>query len=97
MTEKYEAVIGLEVHVELDTASKIFCSCPTDFGALPNTNVCPVCMGLPGALPTLNRRAVELAIRAGLATECEIARYTRFDRKKLFLSRFAKGISDISI
>ena len=64
----YEMVIGLEVHVELDTRSKIFCACPTSFAAEPNTQCCPVCMGLPGSLPVLNRRVVELAVSAGLAT-----------------------------
>ena len=64
---KYETVIGLEVHIELLTETKIFCSCPTKFGGEPNTHVCPVCLGLPGTLPTLNRKAVELSVRAGLA------------------------------
>lgn len=79
---EYEAVIGLEVHAELKTASKIFCACRTDFGAPPNTQCCPVCTGHPGALPTLNRRAVELALRAGLALGCTVAELTRFDRKQ---------------
>ncbi len=77
----YEVVIGLEIHVELKTKSKIFCSCPTVFGAAPNTQVCPICLGLPGTLPTLNRQAVEYAVTAGLALDCEIARYSKFDRK----------------
>jgi len=69
---RYEAVIGLEVHVQLATATKIFCGCPVSFGAPPNTNVCPVCLGLPGALPVLSRQAVELAIKAALALNCRI-------------------------
>lgn len=80
----YETVIGLEVHVELATATKIFCGCSTAFGAEPNTQVCPVCAGLPGALPVLNRRVVELAAAVGLATHCEITRRPRFDRKNYF-------------
>src|SRR5580693_1288778 len=68
---RYEPVIGLEVHVQLATATKIFCSCPTSFGAQPNTNVCPVCLGLPGALPVLTRKAVDLAIKAALALNCQ--------------------------
>ena len=68
MIKNYEMVIGLEVHVELKTKTKIFCSCPTDFGAAPNTQCCPVCMGLPGTLPTLNGKVVEYAVKAGLAT-----------------------------
>ena len=67
---RYETVIGLEVHIELLTETKIFCSCPTEFGGEPNTHVCPVCLGLPGTLLTLNKKAVELSVRAGLAAGC---------------------------
>lgn len=81
---KYEAVIGLEVHTELKTDTKIFCSCKTSFGAAPNTNVCPVCLGLPGVLPVLNEKVLEFAVRAGLALNCEIARYSKFDRKNYY-------------
>lgn len=87
----YETVIGLEVHVELKTESKIFCSCSTRFGAEPNTQCCPVCAGLPGALPTLNRRAVELAVTAGLALGCEISPICRMDRKHYFYPDLPKA------
>ena len=90
-TSEYEMVIGLEVHVELKTKTKIFCSCPTDFGAEPNTHVCPVCMGLPGSLPVLNRKVVEYAVKAGLATGCTIARYSKQDRKNYFYPDLPKA------
>ena len=82
--KQYETVIGLEVHVELATKTKIFCGCPTAFGASPNTHTCPVCTGLPGTLPVLNRQVVEYAAAVGIATGCEITRECRFDRKNYF-------------
>src|SRR6184192_3179593 len=89
--EKYELVIGLEVHVQLLTESKIFCSCSTRFGAPPNSNVCPVCLGLPGALPVLNRKAVEFATLAALALNCEIRETSIFARKNYFYPDLPKG------
>jgi aspartyl-tRNA(Asn)/glutamyl-tRNA(Gln) amidotransferase subunit B len=89
--EEYEAVIGLEVHTHLLTNSKLFCGCSSAFGAGPNENVCPVCMGMPGVLPVLNRHAVELAIRAGLAAHCEIAHESVFSRKSYFYPDLPKG------
>ena len=88
---KYEAVIGLEVHAELSTTTKLFCGCPTTFGAEPNTQTCPVCLGLPGVLPVLNERAVEYAVKAGLALKCKIASFSRFDRKNYFYPDLPKA------
>jgi aspartyl-tRNA(Asn)/glutamyl-tRNA(Gln) amidotransferase subunit B len=91
MTHKYEVVIGLEVHAELKTKTKIFCSCPTTFGAEPNTNVCPVCIGLPGTLPVFNKQVLEYAVKTGLALNCHINSYTKFDRKNYFYPDLAKN------
>lgn len=88
---KYETVIGLEVHVQLLTNSKIFCACSTHFGDPPNTNVCPTCLGLPGTLPVLNKRAVELAMRASLALNCTVHEHSRFARKNYFYPDLPKG------
>jgi len=87
----YEVVIGLEVHVELATASKIFCGCTTAFGGAPNTHCCPVCTGMPGTLPVLNRKVVEFTIAAGLATDCNITRNCKFDRKNYFYPDLPKA------
>lgn len=84
MEKQYETVIGLEVHVELSTESKIFCGCSTKFGGAPNTHTCPVCTGLPGALPVLNKQVVEYALALGLAANCQINQYCKFDRKNYF-------------
>src|ERR1700674_3244243 len=89
--DKYEAVIGLGVHVQLSTRTKIFCGCPTSFGAAPNSNTCPVCLGLPGALPVLNGHALALALRASLAIHCEIQPGSRFARKNYFYPDLPKG------
>jgi len=88
---KWETVMGLEVHVELSTKSKIFCSCTTDFGGDPNTHVCPVCSGMPGTLPTLNRTVVEYAMRAGIALNCVITKNCKFDRKNYFYPDLPKA------
>lgn len=88
---RYETVIGLEVHIELATKTKIFCPCTTEFGGAPNTHVCPVCLGLPGTLPVLNGEVVRLAVRAGLAANCEITRLNRFDRKNYFYPDLPKA------
>ena len=87
----YEVVMGLEVHAELATKTKIFCSCPTKFGAAPNTQVCPVCMAMPGTLPVLNEKVVEYAVKAGLATNCEISRNSKNDRKNYYYPDLPKS------
>ena len=84
MAKQYETVIGLEVHVELATKTKIFCSCSTEFGGAPNTHTCPVCTGMPGSLPVLNKQVVEYAMAIGLATNCDITKVCKFDRKNYF-------------
>ncbi|MCI8384261.1 MAG: Asp-tRNA(Asn)/Glu-tRNA(Gln) amidotransferase subunit GatB [Clostridia bacterium] len=89
--EDYEVIIGLEVHAELSTKTKIFCSCPTKFGAEPNTQTCPICMAMPGTLPVLNEKVVEYAVKAGLATNCEISRDSKNDRKNYFYPDLPKA------
>ena len=89
--DNYEVIIGLEVHAELSTKTKIFCSCPTKFGAAPNTQTCPICMGMPGTLPVLNEKVVEYAVKAGLATNCEISRNSKNDRKNYFYPDLPKA------
>ena len=91
MREEYEAVIGLEVHSELSTKTKIFCKCPTKFGASPNTQVCPICTAMPGALPVLNEKVVEYAVKAGIATNCQISRDSKSDRKNYFYPDLPKS------
>jgi len=91
MSEPYEIIIGLEVHVQLLTQSKMFCGCSTQFGAAPNTQTCPVCIGLPGTLPVMNRHALRLSQRAALALNCQIARYTKWDRKNYYYPDLPKG------
>ena len=88
---RYEAVIGLEIHAQLLTATKIFCGCPTQFGSEPNTQTCPVCIGMPGVLPVLNRKVVEYAVRTGIALGCTIASHSRFARKNYFYPDLPKG------
>ena len=89
--EDYEVIIGLEVHSELSTKTKIFCSCPTTFGGSPNKQTCPICMGMPGTLPVLNEKVVEYAVKAGLATNCEISRNSKNDRKNYFYPDLPKA------
>ena len=91
MREDYEVVIGLEVHAELSTKTKIFCNCKTAFGAAPNTQVCPICMAMPGTLPVLNEKVVEYAVKAGIATNCEIERNSKNDRKNYFYPDLPKS------
>ena len=91
MSQPYETIIGLEVHVQLLTRSKLFCGCSTQFGTPPNTQTCPVCIGMPGALPVINRKAIELATKAALALDCRIPSFTKWDRKSYYYPDLPKG------
>lgn len=96
MSKNYETVIGLEVHVELATKTKIFCGCSTAFGGAPNTHTCPVCTGMPGSLPVLNKQVVEYAMAVGLATNCDITQNCKFDRKNYFIQIIHRTIRSLS-
>src|SRR6202040_1695668 len=87
----YRTIIGLEVHVQLLTKTKLFCGCKTTFGAPPNSQVCPVCLGMPGVLPVMNRKAFDLALKAALALDCTIARFTKWDRKNYYYPDLPKN------
>lgn len=91
VSRDYEAVIGIETHVQLNTLTKAFCSCPYNYGSPPNTSVCPVCMGLPGALPVLNSKVIEYAVKVGLALNCKLSWNSKFDRKQYFYPDLPKG------
>src|SRR5256885_4124360 len=91
MPDPYQLVIGLEVHVQLLTRTKLFGGCPNQFGLPPNSATCPVCLGLPGVLPVMNRRAFDLALRAALALNCEVARFTKWDRKNCYYPDLPKN------
>ncbi len=91
MSEPYTIVIGLEVHVQLLTESKMFCGCSTKFGAPPNTQTCPVCIGMPGSLPVMNRKAFELSLKTAVALNCEIPHFTKWDRKNYYYPDLPKG------
>ena len=84
-------IIGLEIHVQLATKTKMFCSCPIDFGGEPNSRVCPVCMGMPGTLPVINKQAVEYSIRLGMAVDCQIPGFTKWDRKSYYYPDLPKN------
>src|SRR5206468_5126281 len=87
----YVATIGLEVHVQLKTRSKMFCACPVEFGAVPNAHTCPVCLGLPGALPVMNHEALRMTVLTGLMLDCDIASISKFDRKNYFYPDMPKN------
>ncbi|MCX7917160.1 MAG: Asp-tRNA(Asn)/Glu-tRNA(Gln) amidotransferase GatCAB subunit B, partial [bacterium] len=89
--EEYEIIIGLEVHVELLTKTKMFCSCSTEFGAEPNSQICPICTGMPGVLPVINKRAIELAIKTGIVFNSNISKFCRFARKNYFYPDLPKN------
>lgn len=91
VSKDYEAVIGIETHVQLNTLTKAFCSCPYNYGSPPNTSVCPICMGLPGALPVLNSKVIEYAVKLGLALNCKLSSNSKFDRKQYFYPDLPKG------
>lgn len=91
IAENFEAVIGIETHVQLSTLTKAFCGCPYNYGSPPNTSVCPICMGLPGALPVLNSKVIEFAVKLGLALNCKLSLNSKFDRKQYFYPDLPKG------
>ena len=91
MSEPFITIIGLEVHVQLLTASKLFCGCSTKFGAPPNTQTCPICIGMPGTLPVMNRAAFELGLKTAVALNCQIAPFTKWDRKNYYYPDLPKG------